>query len=137
MADIGIGAKFKIGDGASSEAFTALADIISINPPSISRASIDATNHDSADRYQEFIPGLRDAGEVSIVLDYTDTAYNTLKTKMDANTVNNYQVVGNDTADWEFSAFLTSLEADLSLDDRMTISCTFKVSGKPVFTAAA
>jgi hypothetical protein len=46
---------------------TAIAELISIGGPTISADTIEATSHDSPDGYREFLQGLRDAGEITIL----------------------------------------------------------------------
>ena len=60
------GSKLQIGDGAVSEAFSDVAEIVELTPPSMSRDEIDVTSHQSSDGYREFISGLRDGGEVCV-----------------------------------------------------------------------
>lgn len=136
-ARLGYGATFSIGDGGGTEVFTALSEVIEVGPPSLSRASVDATHHGSAERYQDFIPGLRDPGEVPLMLNYTNTAYVTLLAKYNTDTVTNYRVAGPNGAIWQFAGFITSLESEIPIDDKMAISVTFKVSGKPAYTAGS
>jgi hypothetical protein len=136
-ARLGYGATFSIGDGGGTEVFTALSEVIEVGPPSLSRASVDATHHGSTERYQDFIPGLRDAGEVGVALNYTNAAYVTLLGKYNTDTVTNYRVTGPNGAIWQFSGFITSLEGEIPIDDKMGINVTFKVSGKPAYTAGS
>ncbi len=137
-AAIGHGSKFnRSSDGTSGGTMTALAGITSINGLSLSRDVVDATDMDSTDRYREFISGLRDGGEVTIGLEFDPDGgdYENAITDFEADTVGYYEIVFPDTSEWGFSAFLTGVSVDDPLDDKMTAEFTYKVTGKPAFTA--
>ena len=59
-ARIGYGMQFKIGNGASPEVFTEVAECTNITPPGFARDAIDASHHQSPEAYREFIAGLKD-----------------------------------------------------------------------------
>ena len=139
-ADVGYGTLFKIGDGATpTETFTKIGTVINLKPLSVSRDSIDVTHNESANRFREFIPGLRDGGEISfeILLDPDgldlDTLYND---EFNSQTVGNKKIEFADGSDFTFAGFCTKIDADTPTDDKMTLSVTYKVSGKPVLTQA-
>jgi hypothetical protein len=143
-ARLGFGVVFEYGNGASPEVFAELGELLEASPPSLSRATVDGTHHGSEDRYQEFISGLRDAGEVSMRIHYSDDAYTTLLAHFNDNASRNYRITGPSAAgvegagdEWAFTGFLTEIPVEAPLDDRMTIQATFKVSGKPTYTAEA
>lgn len=130
-AAIGHNAQFQRGNGATPEVFTALAQVTSITPPSLSRDTIDASHMQSPQRYREFISGMRDGGEVSIEIDFergsaTDLA---LLSDFNSDAARNYRVVFPAGQVWTFNAFLTGYEVSVPLDDKMTASVTFKVNG--------
>lgn len=137
-ADVGYGTLFKIGDGATpTEIFTKIGTITNLKPLSVSRDSIDVTHNESSNRFREFIPGLRDGGEISfdIQLDPDgadlDTLYND---EFNSQTVGNKQILFADGTDFTFAGFCTKIDADTPTDDKMMLSVTYKVSGKPVLT---
>lgn len=142
-AQLGFGVQFLRGNGASPEIFTSIGELLEASPPSLSRGTVDGTHHGSPERYQEFISGLRDGGEVSIRIHYTDAAYTTLLADFNDNDSVNYRVAGPSDAGvagagdkWTFTGFMTEVPVEMPLDDRMTIAATFKVSGKPTYLAA-
>lgn len=138
-AAIGYGTAFKRGDGATpTEAFTALAEVTAINGFSMSKDTVDATHMGSPSRYREFISGLRDAGEITIEVNYdpdgTDIA--AAFTDFDADVSRNYQIVWVDTTEFEFAAFCTGVETGAPVDDKMSATLTYKLTGKPTLTQA-
>lgn len=142
MATHGHETTLKRGDGVeATEAFTAVANIAQIVPPNLTRDSVESTVHNTADRHRTFIPGLRDGGEVSLVIDYDEAAGNHTELLSDFNDdlLHNYQVefptaIG---MTWSFSGFITALGDESPIDDRIQRSITFKVSGKPTLATTA
>ena len=133
------GTKLQLGDGAPvTEIFTDIAEITSISPPSLSKDTIETTSHDSVDRYKEFISGLRDAGEVSLDINYdpadaTHGLLTGLLGEYEKDAPSNYKIIFPDasTTTWSFAGILTSFETSAPIDDKLTASVTIKISGKP------
>jgi hypothetical protein len=63
-------AQFLVGDDASPENFEAVADVISITPPSTDTAVIDITHLRSPGAHREVIPGLRSSNPFTIRCNY-------------------------------------------------------------------
>lgn len=141
-ADLGYGTKFQTGNGASPEVFTDLAFVTSITPPGMSRDSIDSSHMQSPDEWRQFIAGMKDAGEVTLELNFKPggTAILALmaeKNLSSANATKTRRITFPDASYFEFEAFLTNIEPEAPLDDKMVLSATFKVSGRPWLTQAA
>lgn len=130
-AKIGHGLQFKVGNAASPEVFTALAEVTGINIPNVSKDSVEVTHTDSSSKWREFIPGLRDAGEVQITLNMTKAAIVILNTEMAKDVTTNYQVTlpTSVASTWAFTGFITNISGDEPIGDRMTAQATFKVTG--------
>jgi len=133
-AKIGLGISFAIGDGASPEVFTAVAEVTGISGPGFDRDSVDATHTGSPGNRREFIPGLSDEGSFTINLNFTSVAYSALDLEKPKTVVTNYQVLfpsGAQTVQWDFAGFMTGLEADAPLEDVMSAVATFKITSVP------
>ncbi|GHJ01617.1 hypothetical protein TPA0906_34820 [Streptomyces olivaceus] len=135
----GFGVQLKRGDGAEPEVFTKIADVTSLNPPNISRETIDVTSHDSPNAYMEFLGGLKDPGEVSADINYQPDKHDLLVADFEDTEPRNYQIVfpDEDATTWAFPAILTGFEPETPYDDKASASLTWKVSGKPTITAGA
>ncbi|MGQ5580926.1 phage tail tube protein [Streptomyces sp. ECR3.8] len=129
----GFGVQLKRGDGAEPEVFTKIADVTSLNPPNISRETLDVTSHDSVNGWMEFLGSLKDPGEVSADVNYQPDKHDLLVSDFEDATPRNYQIVfpDADATTWEFPAILTAFEPETPYDDKATASLTWKVSGKP------
>jgi hypothetical protein len=127
----GFGSKFYRMSGTSS---TAVAGVTSIGGPGIEGDAIDISDMDSADGFREFAPGLVDAGDVELGLNYTKAEVAALHALWRA--TGTYKVVFPDSASWSFSGFLNGIENEAPHDDKITSDATFKISGKPTFATS-
>ena len=131
------GSKLQIGDGAVSEAFSDVAEILELTPPKMKRDDIDVTSHNSSDGYREFISGLRDGGEVDFKANWLPTnathdATTGLLESFNDNANHNWKIIlPNSLVTISFVGFLTAFEPDLPLEEQAQLSGTIKVSGKP------
>jgi len=128
----------KIGDGTSPENFATIAEVLSINGPSMELETIDVTTHSTGEPWRQFIGSLLNAGEVSFDINFIPTnsthSYSAglLKDMVDR-TQRNFQIVfpdqGNTT--WEFTALVTSFQCTEAIDDVIKASITLKLTGRP------
>jgi hypothetical protein len=133
-ASIGYLSEFRLGDGASPEVFTAVAEVFAITPPSDTVDVVDATHMQSPNRTREFIDGLIDPGETSFEMNFIpggagDDAIQAWKA---AGGAKNCQIKYPNGVTWSFSGVLTGYEPDIPVDDRMTATVTIKVTGSYV-----
>lgn len=139
------GVKLQKGDGATpTEAFTTIAEVTSISGPNESADTIEVTSFDSTAK--EFIPALRDGGEVSFEFNFVgdDATQAALRTQFVNGTVGNFKIDCDDAtatltvpSKYSFAASVTSLGMNFATNDKITGSCTLKVSGAVTFTARA
>lgn len=129
-ADIGHGSQFSIYNGST---YDAVAQVTSITPAGWTQDAIDATNMDSTDGYREFIAGLKDAGEVQISIDYVPSASDQILAAFASATQKTYKITHPNNVTLTFTAIVTSYQPEVPLDDKMTATATFKISGKPTW----
>jgi len=136
LTAIGVGMQFKIGNAASPEVFTAVAEVTGITGPGYSRDSVDATHTDSPGLRREFLPGLSDEGEFSFTLNFGSASYTVLNAEKAKTTPTNYQVLfpTSPTVTWTFAGFMTGLEAAAPIDDVMSATATFKITSVPTLS---
>jgi len=136
-AIIGTGILLKAGDGGTPEAFTSIAELVSLTPGSKTRNVIDVSNHNEG--VSANILGMLRNGPVKAVMNWlpTDVTHTLLETDMDANTERNYRItyppsgLPYDT----FAARISSIEPpEVTVDAAMQITCTFELSAAPVRT---
>jgi predicted secreted protein len=133
------GTTLKIGDGASPEVFSDIAEVTNISGPGMSMDTIDVTNHGSAGGWKEYAGGLLDGGEVKLELNFlpADTSQKLLATTLAARTKKNFKLEFPDTANttWSFSAFVTNFEPSAPVDGKLGASVTLKITGQPALSA--
>lgn len=143
-AVFGYGAKLQMSDMAETATFTAVAEVESLSGPSLSADEIDVTTHDSTDGYREFIQGLKDAGELTVEGNFIPTEDThkesgdpSLLDAYNSGVLTDFKLVFPDTnaTEWAFSAIVSGFEVDIPVDEKMTFSCTLKLSGKPTFNS--
>jgi predicted secreted protein len=137
-ATSGIGTQFKIGDGATPETFTTVAEVKSIEGPELSLDLMDVTNMDSPSYYREVLPGFKNAGEVTLELNFlpahsTHNAVTGLLSKFEGRTLRNYKIVfpniGNTT--WSFAGYVTKFSPTANFDEPLNAAVTITVTGAP------
>jgi predicted secreted protein len=131
-AKIGFGNLFKIGNGATPEVFTTVAEVTGIKPPKMKRDTVDATHMQSPNGWREFIAGLKDGGEVSVELNFVPGSATTilLMAELDA-ALGNKQIVFSTGEVFSFTALCTDFEPTSPLDDKMSATAMYKISGQP------
>lgn len=136
QAAIGYGTLFKIRTSTGPDVYTTIGEQTSVTPFGIAVDSIDASHEESPGAWREFIPGLKDGGEVSLELHYVPggTAEATLLAALATTKV--CRVVFPSGARADFSAFITEVSPEAPLDDKMVASVTLKVTGEITVTAA-
>lgn len=137
-AILGYGTLLKMGDGGGTEVFTSIAEVRDISGPSFARDAIDVSQQTSPGLWAEFIPGRKDAGEVTFTIAFLPTnaqhGYATgLLRDYDQGNKRNFQLVfpnvGNTT--WSFSAYVTGMTINEPTNEALTADVTLKITGQP------
>lgn len=138
VAATDIGALTTFGK-VTGNVFTALAEVTELTLPETSRDSVDFTHFGSPDLHREFKPGWSDAGEAALTYNLVpglaDDAV--IAAHIATRAVEMWRINFPNGAKLDFKGFATRHGRATPLDDKMTGSATFKVSGKPVLTPAA
>lgn len=130
----GFGATFAYESGLG--VFTTLGEVVSITPPNWTRETVDVTHMASDSGYREFIGSLCDGGESTVTMNYVEAGMTLLHTLLDAG-VETFRIVIPGASTVTFTAIPTGVTVDdLVVDDKVTMSMTMKVTGKPTFLAA-
>ncbi len=128
----GVGTHFRRWDAtASNPKFVKISEINSISGPSKTRDTIDVTSLDSIDGYREFITGFRDAGTVTLNMNFTRDSFDTMNNDFEDDDPKNYEIVLPDAENTslEFEAFVTEVPLEIPTDDKITLSVTLKITG--------
>ena len=123
--------------GQTSTVYTTIAEATKIQRSGSKADSVDVTNMDSTGAYREILPTLLTPGDISVDLNYipADGTQQSLQTLFDNRTLRDWRLELPDTLGrWDFQAYVTSVDFDVSFDKQGTISAKLTITGKPVFT---
>jgi len=133
-AALGLGARF--GIKGPSTTYVYVAEVVSLTPPGWTRDTVDVTNLESPDGAKEYIPGLIDAGEATITINFKPSATDVLLVSFSAPKDDFRVLFPGGTVALDFAGIVTAYEmGDLVADDKMSATFTVKATGKPVLTA--
>lgn len=119
-----------------------VASLTSINGVEVTVDTIDVSNHESANAYKEYLPGLIDPGQITLEgqFEYTDTAgQHAMITDLNARSSKTWTITFPTAtgATWTGTGFLTALKiGDATIDGAITFTCTIQITGKPTFAVA-
>ena len=128
----GVGTVFLRWDDSAGGTWDQIAEVNSISGPTMTRDFIDVTSLDSTGGYREFISGFRDAGTVSLTMNFTRTTYDLMKTDFENDTAQYYEIVlpDADSTSFEFEGLVTELPLEIPTDDKVTANVTIKIVGQ-------
>ncbi len=128
MAVAGVGTEFRRW---GTSAWAKIAEINSITGPGMTRDVIDTTTLDTSAGYRTFITGFRNAGTVSLSMNFTRATYALMKTDFESAVLQNYEIVlsDDDNTTLEFEGLVTELPTTIAPDDKITVDVTIQISG--------
>ena len=136
---IGYDTRFAIEDAPGSGVFVELEEVFDVTPPEVTVGQAQATHYQSPGRAHEYIPAISDNGTASAEMNFipgspTDLRLQSLKA---AATVLAMRITYPNGVTVTFDGFVATYSAGVPLEDRMTATAGFKVSGEIVIGAAA
>jgi predicted secreted protein len=134
----GVGTEFNRWNKTTTK-WEHIAEVNSITGPGMKRTTIDVTSLDSAGGYREFIAGFRDAGTVTLKMNFTRVTYNVMIADFESNILQNYNIILPDTevTSFEFEGLVTELPLSIPADDKVTVDVTIQISGPVVFDSGS
>ena len=123
---------FERAMGGSPDAFETVGEVNSFDGPSMSAPALDVTNFDST--WAEKLVGVPDGGQVTIGFNWVpgNGPQNRLREDFAAGTLRAYRIRKADATlpAISFSAYLTAIAPSGAVNDRVTGSATFEVTGQ-------
>lgn len=131
MAISGVGTLFRRWNSTTG-AWENIAEITNITGPGMSRESIDTTALDTDGGYRTFITGFRNAGTVTLAMNFRRDEYETMKTDFESDDLQNYEIVlpDDDNTSLEFEGLVTELPLAIPPDEKVTADVTIQISGQ-------
>jgi len=125
----------------SGSTWTAIPEVKGLIVPETQIEYQDATSLDSAGGFREFIPGLKDAGEITIPCGYTSTAYEDAEGYRSAGTLIDFKTelpleTGQSTTGdtFEFSGYVSPALETNDIGDIIALNLNIRTSGAVTFT---
>lgn len=133
-------------DPAGGTDYSAVGQVQDISGPTLTRGDVDVSDHDSADGYREYLPGLADGGNVTFTIGF------------DPEDADHVQGVGTGligdleqsgctlptweytlatcagTAIWTWAAYVNSFTQNSPVEGQHTADVGLKISGKPTLS---
>jgi len=137
--DVGFGIILQKRTTPSADTFVTLAEVVEFTPPEFTRDGVDFTHMASPEGWREFKPSkLKDAGEAQLVYNLIpgEADDDVIADQFAYNGLDSWRITYPNGAKLEFLGFVTSHQHATPMDDKMTGSATFKLSGKPIITPA-
>lgn len=116
-----------------------VAEVTDINPPELGRKEIETTHHQSPGMWQEFMKGLKNAGDVTFSINYIPTnsthnaAAGVVADFANDTTNDTWTIVFPDSGatTWTFPAFVSKFSPKAPVDGKLAADITLKVTGQP------
>ena len=98
----------------------------------MTRDFIDVTSLDSTGGYREFITGFRDAGTISLSMNFTRDTYDAFKADFESPSLQYYEICISDgeNTTLEFAGLVTECPITIPTDDKITADVTIKITGQ-------
>lgn len=116
---------------------TTVSELTNIGLPGMSADDIDITTHNDPDRVRQFIKGLIDPGEIAIEGNMLYTDYGTLYAQMVTTSLSSITITlptSPSTTQFEANGYMKGLEGGSPHDEKIDMSGSLKISGKPTLT---
>ncbi len=134
----------KLGNGASPEVFTTIANVSSITGLQLSANVVDVTSHSTSVPWRQKITTLLDAGDLTFDLFFipSDTGHQQLLTIFQEKNgttdgLRDYQLWFPDgvPTKYQFAAYISKFSLSEAVDNVVRAAVTFTATGKPNFSA--
>lgn len=128
-----IGTKLLRGDGAGTEVFTEIAEVMDISLSGEDASEIDVTDLGATDRRRRFKPGVIDPGNCEFTVNFVpgNSIHEALRTDQIAGTTRNWRIQfpTSPTKTWGFSGFVKSINWSMAPEETIKSSITIRISG--------
>lgn len=132
-AFLGVGTTFSRSE-TEDGTYTPLAEVLNIDGPTMTRDTPEVTNLDSDGGYKEFVAGFRDAGTISLPMNFTHDTYEIMLDDFEDDTAKWYRIdlPNSNATRLQFSGLITSCPVSIQAQSQVTSNVTIKISGQVV-----
>lgn len=129
--------------GTDGSTYTTITETKTLLIPTTEVEYLDATNLDSANGFREYIPGLKDAGEITVGCNYTPAIYALAQQYRSDGTLIYLRTTlplftgqtGGDV--FTFRAYVTPALEQTAVGEIIMLNLGFRISGAVTYTAGA
>jgi len=134
LAEKSMGTTLTLSPGGSA---TLIADLTDIGAIGITASEIDTTTLASPNGYKEYLPSLKDAGEVALKgMIKSETNMTVMLGLADSQLVMSWLITTPLGSTWAFTGFVKKwMEVDAKVGGVRQFDGSIRISGKPVYTA--
>lgn len=126
------GTQWAMHDGAAT--FVDVAEVTNIDLLDIDVDDIDVSSHDSPSGWREFVAGMKDGGELSMEINYDPALHGTLISAVGVERQHRFTLPDAGAAQIEFDGYISGFQAGAPYDDKLSATCSVKVSGAVTVT---
>lgn len=132
----GVGVEFHRWNGVT---WDPISEITSIKGPGMKRETIEVTSIDSVGGWKEFIAGFREAGTLSLSMNFSRGNLDMFMLDFESDNEQFYEIVIPDllVTTIEFSGLVTELPLSISAKDAISNDVTIQITGKPTVNSGA
>lgn len=128
-AMIGLGITLEMQDLITPNDWFFIAEVFNLNPPSQVDDVVEATHYQSPNRRREYIPGLVESGEVSFDMNYVPGSDSDVLINAAQGVEKRLRITFPNGVSQVFNGVRQGYEKNAPIDDRMTATVTFRVTG--------
>jgi predicted secreted protein len=102
-----------------------------VTGPALALSTVEATNHDSANNYREYLAGLVEPGEMSFKINYIagDVTHEALQTALTTRAVKPFEVEWPDGDAVRFDGLVTKFSKTSGMESMLSMDVTIKITG--------
>lgn len=130
-AFLGVGTVFSRSE-TETGTYVALAEVLNIDGPTMTRDTPEVTNLDSEGGYKEFIAGFRDGGNITLPMNFTHVTFEAMLNDFEDDAAKWYRIDMPNTqrTRLQFLGLVTSCPVSIQTASQVTSNVSIKVSGK-------
>lgn len=117
----------------SGGVYTALAEVMDISGPNGTVGDVDITHLLSSNVAKDYIPGFHDGGTVSFTMRFNAANLATMYGFIRSSKY--WRITCSNGSKWDFYGHINGYGTEVPLEEDITQTFQFKLSGKPTFTA--
>ena len=131
-----------IGDSASPNTFTEIAEVKSIGGPNEDSEELDTTHLRSVGGYREYIQSFKDGGELPLTMNFLPTdgsqdSVTGLRALYTSGAIRGFKITYHDTTTCTFDAYVKAMGVPVDVGSVLELNSTLRITGATTWTESA